>query len=203
MYSGTPRHWWNLSLYEDTLNWGHLSKQDTFSHPNYHSCMLFNLWNEDTSLTMTLSSDPLVSRLERFHWVYVHQYVCTYIDTYQMLLIQISRCFSNMVYVVMCCPALYRHLSPSQDKSWKRFANSPDSFPHSHSSCPCSIPPRPQSSPERVRVAAWTWRTRQRRRMEGQEGVGGAVNRDSFIHTQPTYYCTTCLPCPIRIKLCH
>ena len=49
------------------LNCGHLSKQDTFSHPKYHSCMYFNLWNEDTSLTMTLSSAPLVSGLERFH----------------------------------------------------------------------------------------------------------------------------------------
>ena len=37
------------------------SKQDTFSHPKYHSC------NKDTSLTMTLSSGPLVSGLERFH----------------------------------------------------------------------------------------------------------------------------------------
>ena len=34
---------WNLSLYEDTPEIGCLSKQDTFSHPKYHSCMHFNL----------------------------------------------------------------------------------------------------------------------------------------------------------------
>ena len=52
------------------------SKKDTFSHPKYHSCMHFNLSNEDTSLTTTLSSVPLVSGLERFHCTLLLDSLC-------------------------------------------------------------------------------------------------------------------------------
>ena len=48
----------------------HLSKRDTFFLPKYHVCVLFNPWNKDTSLIRTLSSGPIVSRLEEFHCMY-------------------------------------------------------------------------------------------------------------------------------------
>ena len=61
---------WN-SLVQDTLKWGHLSKQDTFtctcSCPKHPLCVHYKHWNQDTSLIGSISSILRVSGLERFH----------------------------------------------------------------------------------------------------------------------------------------
>ena len=50
----------------DTLTHTHTHTQDDYRNPR---CACAPRVNEDTSLTMTLSSAPLVSRLERFHCI--------------------------------------------------------------------------------------------------------------------------------------
>ena len=43
---------WNASN-QDSLKWGHLNIQDTFSRPKCNVCVQFNPWNQDTSLIRT------------------------------------------------------------------------------------------------------------------------------------------------------
>ena len=57
---------WNLSI-RTHLKGGHIYKQETFTSPKYHICVLSNPWNKDTSLFRTLYSGPTVSWSERFH----------------------------------------------------------------------------------------------------------------------------------------